>query len=158
MKEDEEIKPTFKTGRLIGNPGQPLQIVDEAEVVGAPTTTPLARAVGRCLRAYRKAVEALVTGKFAATRDRIPPQWRVPCDIWMISCLDGMIVRYDRHSDEGEPKIRMVTSDQPLLIAAPLWSCHFVHFPVDSSSYMAEFLGPGFPLCQCDLRHLTSTI
>ena len=57
------------------------------------------------LRAYRKAERELVEGPYASVRELAPPHLRVPCHIYVVCCLDGVIVRYDAAGEE-EPKMR----------------------------------------------------
>ena len=60
-------------------------------------------------------MQELRDGKLSSVVDRLPLQWREPCNIWVVECTDGIIVRYDSAGGE-DPKVRLTTF--------PEASCH----------------------------------
>ena len=96
--------PSMKQGKLVVQPGQPLQFVD---VVDSETRNVAAMVVhatvGETLKAYRDAARTLLEGKYAGQKELAPPHMREPCNVFVIRCRDGMLVRYDL-ALEGSPK------------------------------------------------------
>jgi hypothetical protein len=99
------------------------------------------------LRAYRKAGRELVEGPYASVRELAPPHLRVPCHIYVVCCLDGVIVRYDAAGEE-EPKMRGSFPDRVESLAemALVFSEQVIHVSNDPETYVPkhEGHGPGF--------------
>jgi hypothetical protein len=144
-----EEKPKLKAAILTGQPGQPLQFTDEAELATAERPSPLCRAVARTIRAYHKAGRELLEGKYASAKAFAPPHLRSPCEIFVICCPDGVIVRYDRAAQET-PKTRWTDSPESLVEAAPKFSEQVIHFPQDAATYVPSAPGPGLVLTVTD--------
>ena len=132
----------MKQGKLVVQPGQLLQFVD---VVDSETRNVAAMVVhatvGETLKAYRDAARTLLEGKYAGQKELAPPHMREPCNVFVIRCRDGMLVRYDL-ALEGEPKIRCTDLDKSLSEVAPQFSDHVIHFPQDPQSYVPTSGGP----------------
>ena len=147
--DDEDRKPVFKRGKMVGAPGQPLQFTEQAEVADEVEISPLCAAVALTLRAYHKAGRELLEGKYASARALAPPHLRSPCEILVLCCPDGIIVRYDKASQE-KPKMRWSEWHERLTEAAPRFSEQVIHFPLDAATYVPAALGPGLVLAVID--------
>lgn len=151
MTEDEEPqKPKGKTGKLVGRPGQPLEFqeVEDSELLDvAGISFPIA--TGEALFAYLKEAQNLLKGKYVGQKELAPPHMRVPCDIFVVRCKDGIFVRYDKQL-EGRPTVRCAAMDQSLKDLAPMLSERLVHFPDDPSTYPLSDDGPAFILTMID--------
>ena len=105
MAEHEKPSASVpKKGTLLGRPGQPLEFqdvedIDLSDVAGISFPT----AIGRTLREYMKGSQTLLEGKYAGQKELAPPHMRAPCNIFVVRCNDGILVRYDKLSD-GTPK------------------------------------------------------
>ena len=145
--DDKDRKPVYFRGKLVGAPGQPLQFTERVEVAGADAveTSPLCKAIGETLRAYRKAAHALIEGQYASVRALVPPHLRSPCHIYVLCCPDGILVRYDLAGEE-EPKVRMSDCPDRLAKVAPMFSEQVFHLPDDVNTYVPEGTGPGLTL------------
>lgn len=92
----------MKTGRLTlagDNPMQIEEVVDQniSQLTGKQQET--VEQVGRTVKAYRKAAEDLLQGKYAHLKDLAPAHLADPGDILVGCCLDGVVIRYDRKKD-----------------------------------------------------------
>src|SRR5437660_10131549 len=116
----EEV-PKLKSGIFIGQPGQPLRFTDEVELTTAAESSPLCTAVALTIRAYYKAGRELLEGKYASAKAFAPPHLRSQCDMLVLCCPDGVIVRYDATSQE-KPKTRWADWPESLTEAAPRFS------------------------------------
>jgi hypothetical protein len=151
MSPEDKSKPRIiKYAQVRVESGQPISISDESDSSDPFPDDPLGAAVSLTLKAYREAAKELVATKFSADRERVPVQWRRPCDIWVISCPDGIIVRYDEIALGGEPKVRHVVWPKPLRDTASGWSAETVYFPDNIESFIPPELGPGFILQKSD--------
>lgn len=141
MKE-EEPKPglSVRQGKMVIQPGKPLQFTDVVDAVPADATTaPAERSIGKALAAYLKAARALLEGKYASQRQLAPEHMRVPCNIYVLGCNDGVLVRYDLASEE---KGRLLCGNLRINLAeaAPLLSEQVIHLPDNPETYVP---GPG---------------
>ena len=151
MTEDStRLTPSKKQGRVVAQQGQPLQFIEEPDIK-TPTdiASPAGAAVAECLRAYMRAVRALLAGKYAGQKQLAPPHMRDPCSISILRCRDGMFVRYDI-AQEGEGKIRWTESEMGLAELSPQFSDQMIHFPEDPSTYVPASGGPEYFLAVFD--------
>ena len=144
-----EEKPRLMSGKFIGQPGQPLQFTDQAELANAQEPSPLCRAVALTIRAYLKAGRELLEGKYASAKALAPPHLRSPCDIFVLCCPDGVIVRYDL-AGKKTPKARWGDWAECLLEAAPRFSEQVIHFPQSFATYVPALPGPSLVLSVVD--------
>ena len=107
---------------------------------------PLCKAMAITLKAYTRAGHELVEGAFAGVRDLAPPNFRVPCHVYVVCCPDGVLVRYDAAGGE-EPKVQSAEHDESLTKLVPLFSEYLVHIPDDPATYAPQHLGPSIALC-----------
>jgi Domain of unknown function (DUF4263) len=146
----------MKRGQVVVQPGQPLKFV-EADV---PTTTsapanPIGKTIGATLKAYRKAAKELLEGKYIGQKELAPPNMRGPCDIFVLRCSDGILVRYDLVSHE-EAKIRCGHMEATLAEVAPQFSEQVIHFPQNPLTYVPSTGGVEIALTTTDPK--TGTI
>jgi hypothetical protein len=137
---DAGPQPQMKRGNVLVQAGQPLQFT---EIVGADTTKAPAESIGNTigatLKAYQKAAQKLLEGKYIGQREFAPPNMRRPCNIFVLRCRDGIFVRYDL-APQKEAKMRCAQLDASLTEVAPQFSDQVVHFPPDPKTYVP---GPG---------------
>jgi hypothetical protein len=137
---DAGPQPQMKRGNVLVQAGQPLQFT---EIVGADTTNAPAESIGNTigatLKAYQKAAQKLLEGKYIGQREFAPPNMRGPCNIFVLRCRDGIFVRYDL-APQKEAKMRCAQFDASLTEVAPQFSDQVVHFPPDPKTYVP---GPG---------------
>jgi hypothetical protein len=95
---EEKTPPasSMKRGRVVVQPGQPLQFADvvDADPTGAAASS-IGEAIASTLKAYRDAAHKLLQGRYTNQRDLAPAHLRQPCNIFVLRCPDGMLVRYD---------------------------------------------------------------
>src|SRR5258708_2500437 len=110
----DERPPTSKKGRLVVEPGKPLSFVETSasETRVAPPGS-LARALIDTLAAYSKAARDLLNTKYSSQKDNAPAYLREPGNIFVMSCSDGVFVRYDSPGAD-QPKVRFAEVNQPL--------------------------------------------
>jgi hypothetical protein len=142
---DRENPRASYRGRLAIQPGQPIQIEESVQVSDPKPLSPLCKAMALTLRAYMKAGRALVDGEFANVRDLAPPHLRVPCNVYVLCCPDGVLVRYDSAGDE-EPKVRSADYEEELTKVVPAFSDFLFHVPDDPATYVPEHRGPSMSL------------
>jgi len=131
-----------KQGKIVVQPGQPLQFTDVVDV-DTPNVraASIRRTIGETLTAYKEAARKLLEGKYAAQRDLAPPHMQGPCSIFVLRCHDGIFVRYDLVS-QGDAKTRCAELDTPLSEVAPQFSEGVIHFPKDPNTYVPSSSGP----------------
>ena len=140
----EEPRPVYR-GRLEIQPGQPVKIAESVPINDPKPPSPLCEAIGVTLKAYMKAGRGLVDGEFANVRELAPPHLRVPCNVYVLCCPDGVLIRYDSAGGE-EPKVRSADYTEGLAKVVPAFSEFLVHAPDDPTAYVAEHLGPSLSL------------
>jgi hypothetical protein len=140
----EDGKVAYRRSITI-TPGKPIEMADPVEAADARSASSLAKAMAKTLKAYVKAGRDLVDGAFMSVRDLTPPNFRVPCHVYVICCPDGVLVRYDSAGSE-EPKARSADHPESLATIAPLFSEYLVHSPDDPAAYVPENLGPSLAL------------
>jgi hypothetical protein len=90
--------------------------------------------VGSVFKAYREAAKNLLAGRYIDLRELAPSHLKNPCDIAVICCENGIIVRYDL-GKEGATKVRSGAVAGSLTEWAPQFSDNVLHFPVDRTNY-----------------------
>jgi hypothetical protein len=137
VTEDEaKPAPLIKTGKMLVEPGKPLQLIGIVDVATSSVElASLDRSIGKTLVAYHKAARALLEGKYTAQRDLAPPYMGAPCNIYVLRCTDGILVRYDLSSEE---KGTLVCANLKINLAeaAPKLSEQVIHFPDDPKTYI----------------------
>jgi len=131
-------------GTLEIRPGAPIRFVEDRAAPSPNVSAEqqeLSERISRSLQAYGRAARALLAGKFKDLKDYAPGHLKQACDVTVVCCTDGVIVRYDR-AKEGQAKIRAGTLEGTLAELAPMFSDFFIHFPPDPRSYDP---GPNVP-------------
>jgi hypothetical protein len=126
-------------------PGKPIEMGGPVEAADTRPASPLSKAMAITLKAYVKAGRELADGEFTRLRDLAPPNFRVPCHIYVVCCPDGVLVRYDAAIAE-EPKIRSTDHPESLTKLAPVFSEYLVHSTDDPATYVPEHAGPSLTL------------
>ncbi len=88
--------------------------------------------------AYRKAAAELLSGKYAAFKSLAPTHLREACNIFVLECSDGVLVRWDACPDSGIPKVGAGTTALSLSEVAPQFSEQLIHFPFDRKPTIPE--------------------
>jgi hypothetical protein len=146
-----------KHGSVVVQPGQPLQFTAIADASLPSATAALGTSVGTTLVAYKKAARALLEGKYASQAALAPAYLRESCDIFLVRCPDGMLVRYD--SAQNEPgRMRCADVGEPLAKMAPIFSDQIIHFPDDPETYVPPLPGPEVILGKTDAAGGTSEL
>lgn len=83
----------MKRGRVLVEPGKPLQFIVDEEVDSEPTDT--VRRIGDALIAYIRAGAELLKGRYAPLANIAPRHLRERSSILVLRCSDGVFVRYD---------------------------------------------------------------
>jgi hypothetical protein len=125
--------------------GEPLHVSELMEVADPQQLSTLADAMAVALKAYREAAHELLNGQFASVRALAPPHLRIPCHIYIICCVDGVLVRYDATGQE--PKVRVTDWHEPLADITPKFSEQVIHLPDDPSTYAPNLVGPSISQC-----------
>jgi len=146
----------YKSGRLIAEPGKPIQLVEEEAVTTPSPISAVSRAISHALKAYRRASADLITGKYARLKEYVPPQLREPCHIYVFVCTDGVLVRYDPAGTE-EPKVRTTKIPQSIEVIAPQMSEGMVYLSADPTTFVPPTTGPGFALLVVDAQGNATT-
>ena len=134
-----------KTGTIKIEIGKPLRFAADAEMPAH--AEPLLDAIGKTFRRYREALKDLLNGRYAHAKGAVSWHMREPCDITLLRCIDGIIVRYDAAASE-KPVIRIgrIVEADSLELLAPLMSDHVLHFPSDPTEFQPSGLGPRMTL------------
>jgi hypothetical protein len=141
----EESRHAYR-GRLEIQPGQPIKIAERAQISDPKPLSPLCKAMGATLKAYMKAGRDLVDGEFAHVRELAPPQLRAPCQVYVLCCPDGVLVRYDSAEGDDDLKVRSADFPESLAKVVPPFSDYLVHAPDDPTTYVPENPGPSLSL------------
>jgi hypothetical protein len=120
----------MKQGRLICEPGKPLQFCEATEIDPPPSTGERGVGlIGDSIKAYRIAARDLLIGKYACYAEFVPQHFKNPCNTTVVRCRDGVFVRYDA-ATETEAKLRVTALDESLVKVAPNLSDFLIHFGV----------------------------
>lgn len=147
MEDDtEESASSAKYGRVVVQPGKPLQFTWEGDAApSGDATTSIPYNIGATLKAYRESARKLLDTKYASQKELAPPHMQRLCDIFVVSCNDGILVRYDFASQE-EPKTRCGHMIMDIADAAPMFSEQVVYFSQDPSTFVPVGEGPWISL------------
>lgn len=132
----------MKKGTLIAQPGKPLEFRDATDF--AENSDEERQGVGRvgaAMAAYRKAAKQLLAGKYACYADVVPGHLRGGCDVCVLQCSDGILVRYDRASSD-QPVMRVGTMEASLSEMAPKLSEFMIRIGEIPPNLSPEQLGP----------------
>jgi hypothetical protein len=145
-----------KSGRLEIRGGQPLAFIEDSNPTEPVPEPPqhlqeAASKIAATLKAYRDAAKNLLNGRYADLRDLAPNHLKAPCDIAVICCNNGIIIRYDI-GKEGDLKVRSGAIDGTLTELAPKFSDALLHFPLDRANYDPGPDGIKLEMGKVDLR------
>lgn len=133
----------MKRGRINIQPGKPLEFLDVVEDTTAPSLTHQeAVRIGICLRAYRKAADELLKGRYANCLEFAPRHLRELCDTFIVRCSDGIVVRYDP-AKESKAMLRSGCVEESLSVVAPNFSEQMLHLPLPGSEIPIDTIPPG---------------
>lgn len=151
MAEDDGLRFTSKRGTVTVQLGQPLQFAEDAnsEAAGDRQDPKYSKPMARALLAYNKAARQLLGDKHAVLRDVAPAHLRKPCNILVLQCADGVLVRYDI-VPKDEAKARFATTKDRLAQIAPWFSDQVLHFPDDPTTYTLPAPGPELVMGKTD--------
>ena len=131
-----------KKGKILVQPGKPLEFTDVEDTDASDDAAiSITATIGRTLAAYMKATRTLLEGKYGSQKELAPPHMREPCNVFVVRCNDGILVRYDKLL-QGTPKIRCAEVNESLAELAPPFSEQVIHFPEDPSTYALGSNGP----------------
>src|SRR5688500_13995500 len=110
MVSEPSSSSDARAARLEVRAGEPLAFVEDPltgeSILEPPPGLRLAAAqVGATLKSYRDTAKTLLNGKYSHLCHYAPNHLREPCNITVICCRNGIIVRYDLGT-EGATKIR----------------------------------------------------
>lgn len=90
--------------------------------------------VSATIKAYRSAARELLSGKYSDVRELAPSHLREPCNVTVLVCTDGMLVRHDATTAEAT-KVRTAIFPLNLAELAPRVTDALIHCPTDPSAY-----------------------
>ena len=103
---------------------------DAAQDVPGPSDEQerITRQVGPIIKAYLKAAEELLNGKYAHIKDLAPIHLADPGNVLVACCSDGVVIRYERKADQEDP-LRVFSAWMPESMpeAASLLSQRIIH-------------------------------
>jgi len=133
-------------------PERPLDFTDAVGAqVPADAPTALDRAIARTLTAYAEAAEKLLEGKYSAHRELAPPHMQKPCNIFIVRCTDGILVRYDLSSN-AVSRVGGANPSSRLAEISPLLSESIIYFPQDPQTYIPPPGGIELQLMRTDSK------
>ena len=137
MSDDGSGPPQkAKQVQFVVEPRQPLRVIEIGEsedgiTVGSST----AKLIGETFKTYREASKTLLDGKYSGSRHYAPPHLREPSSAFVLTCSDGILVRYDPPGD-ARPRVTVGIASQSLAELAPQISEQVLHFPSDPRTYV----------------------
>jgi hypothetical protein len=141
---DDKTRPASSTkyGKILVQPGKPLQFTEVVDAdISKIQASSISATIGKTLKTYREATRKLLEGKYASQKQLAPPHMQGPCDIFVLRCSDGILVRYDLVL-QREPKIRCAEIEVSLAEVSPQFSEQVIHFPQDPHTYVPSIGGP----------------
>jgi hypothetical protein len=132
----------MKKGTVSVQPGKPLEFVNVEEVADGAQMSAELEAVATYVKAYRLAARTLLTGSLAGQKDVAPLQLREVCDVFVVRCVDGMLIRYDR-SQGDKAVMRLAVSEEPVSTVARRLSDGYVRVVVDPAHRRALGISGG---------------
>jgi hypothetical protein len=131
----------MKKGTVSVEPGKPLEFTSVEEVADGAQMSGELEAVAAYLKAYRLGARTLLTGSLAGLKDVAPLQLREVCDVFVVRCVDGMLIRYDRsQGDKGV--MRLAVSEETVSTVVRRLSDGYVRVVDDPASFVADDSGP----------------
>lgn len=140
----------MKQEKMVVEAGQHVRFEDVVDVATPHVgTASVVNTIGKTLVAYKKAMHQLLKGKYSIQRELAPLHMREPCNMLVLRCADGILVRYDA-AEDGETKMRCAQVDESLAKIAPGFSEQVIHFPDDPATYVPANGGPELILVLTD--------
>ena len=118
-----------KKGQLRLEGVSPMVLIeDEGEVTEqwTPEQDTVVKAVSASVKAYLKTAESLGAGQYAHLRDKIPAYLADPGNVLIAVCSDGVVVRYERKTDEKQ-RLAITVLPQGIATGAAMLSQNLVH-------------------------------
>src|SRR4051812_40049368 len=97
----------LKRGHFTLSGDSPLRITEEAgdtASILSDAQRSLVTRVGATVSAYSKSAKELLDGRLAHLRDYAPRYLSNPGNVFVASCNDGVVVRYEAQHGDKEPK------------------------------------------------------
>lgn len=119
----------LKKGQLRLDGANPMVLIEEEGEVKeqwAAEQDSLAKAVSASVRSYLKTAESLGTGQYAHLRDKIPAYLADPGNVLIAVCSDGVVVRYERKTEERR-RLAITVLPQSIAAGAALLSQNLVY-------------------------------
>jgi len=140
----------MKKGTIFAEPGKPLRF-EASEESDTPPTPEQASAnlIADALKAYCESACILLAGKYSFLAEIAPRHLREQCNISVIRCKDGVLVRYDRTSEE-KPRTRSAATDHTLREMAPGLTEFAVRFDEMQRDVQSSERGPRVELGAID--------
>lgn len=136
----------MKQGTIVVESGKPLQFREAVELDTPPSAEHKGVVlIAAALKAHRAAAHELLAGKYACYAELAPQHLRIPCDIMILRCKDGVFVRYDKTA-QGDPKTRAGSSPQSIAELVPQLSERMIHFGPPAEQLDANQLGPALTI------------
>jgi hypothetical protein len=109
----------MKKGTVFAEPGRPLrfEVIEESDAPPTPEEASAAL-IADALKAHCESARNLLAGRYSFLAEIAPRHLREPCNISVIRCKDGVLVRYDPAS-EDKPRTRSAAVDHTLREMAP---------------------------------------
>ena len=91
----------FKSGKVIFQSGQPMRFDEEH-----PTSTPdaaqaaISQQLGATMKAYLARIQELLKEQYAPVKNLAPVHFREPCNLLIVFCNNGIVLRYEKKSEE----------------------------------------------------------
>lgn len=118
-----------KKGQLRLEGASPMVFIEEEGGVPeqwTPEQDTVMKAVSACVKAYLKTAESLGEGQYAHLRDKIPAYLTDPGNVLVAVCSDGVVVRYERKTDEKR-RLAVTVLPQGIATGAAILSQNLVH-------------------------------
>lgn len=145
---EKQDSARFKKGILRARPGLPLSFSEEEELTDPEIREKLRELpVGDTVKAYRDAAKRLLASKYQDLNELAPSHLKEACDITILICDNGIIVRYDTPTHEPI-KIRQGLAKGTLSELGPPLSEYLIHFPTDPANYDPGPHGPQLELAK----------
>ena len=119
----------LKKGQLRLDGANPMAIIEEEGEVTeqlTPEQDNVVRAVSASIKAYLKTAKSLGAGQYAHLRDKIPAYLADPGNVLIAVCSDGVVVRYERTTDEKR-RLAATVLPQGIATGAAILSQNIVH-------------------------------
>ncbi len=119
----------LKKGQLRLDGANPMVLIEEEGEVTeqlTPEQDNVVKAVSASVKAYLKAAESLGAGQYAQLRGKIPAYLAEPGNVLIAVCSDGVVVRYERKTDEKR-RLAVTVLPQGIAAGAAILSQNLVH-------------------------------